>query len=181
MRLSVAYKKGEPGHAWQLLHDMIYKYQFAVAVVVPVADLLEQFVWEYLATIAQNDYDSCAIFADKARARSVGQAEFYAGLGRLLAGEDFFVGGVRAKKFTLLSEEDETLLASRFFKFAWGRNFAVVNSSRPHLWDYLSFRVPMTLVYFIGPSLRDLYFHQGFILLRFEPADEYSVFRPSLC
>lgn len=178
MRLPVLHKRVGWSYAWQLFRDMVREYPFAVAVVVPASDLLEGFVREYFAAIAQKDHDSCAIFADKARAGPVGEVEFYGGLGRLLAGEDFFAGGVRVKKFTLMSEEDERFLASKFYKFAWGRNFAVVNSARPHLWDYLSFRVQMTLVYFIDPSLRDLYFEQGFMILRLDPAGEYSVFSP---
>jgi hypothetical protein len=169
MRLPLLYRKKGPAHIWQLLHEVSYKYQFAVAVAVPASDLFERFVWEYLAAITRDDYDSCAIFADGARAGPVGEAEFYAGLGRLLDGEDVFLNGVRVKKFTLLSEDDETFLAGKLHRFAWKRNLVIVNSSRPYLWDYMLVRMPMTLVYFIDLPLQEQYLGQGFMLIRFDP------------
>ncbi|MGB9886833.1 MAG: hypothetical protein ACPLRW_07545 [Moorellales bacterium] len=174
MRFPVQYrsldKRKSVATVWRRLRDMVYHYRFAIAVAIPAPGRPEEYAKEYLASVAEQSCDSCAIIFNPDRTEKVG-------LGQLLSGEDFPLGRLVAARFEVASEEEETFLAAQMHK-APARNFVVVNSPRPYLWDWLSGRIPFSLVYFIETSLSGAYLDQGFFLLRFDPAKDCPVFNP---
>lgn len=63
MRVPLLYKKAGSRHVWDRLRDMVCEYQFAVAVIIPAADL-DRFIREYFATVVKRNNDFYLVRGD---------------------------------------------------------------------------------------------------------------------